>query len=300
MSVGICSVLEKLEVFFRESRRAPILLQQLVVEACIVVRTQAVHQRIDLREANVATIRYRRFPQLPSFGRNQDNAVGCFRTVDGCRSRVFQDGDRLDIVRIEGIECPGFDTVHQDVWVGIVQRTDTAHTDSCRIRSRLSGSRCNRYTWCQTLQGGGYVRYRAVQQLVVRDGADGSRQVNFRLRTISDYYNFVQRLGILAEGDAERLFTVNFNFCCVITYIGNLKYVSRCYLKREIAVDVGYHTICRPFHQDICADDRNSMFINYITSQIISILLTNPCRSISCICRSEGGNAPKLESSDKT
>ena len=59
-------------------------------------------------------------------GGDQDDTVGRTGSVHGSGGRILEDGDRLDIVKVDAVDVHIGHTVHHNQWAGVVDRTQTA------------------------------------------------------------------------------------------------------------------------------------------------------------------------------
>ena len=71
-------------------------------------------------------------------GGHEDDPVSTTCAVNGGGCGVLQDGDALDVGRVEEVDAPGRDAVDDPQRLGVVERTRTADPDGLR-RSGLSG-----------------------------------------------------------------------------------------------------------------------------------------------------------------
>ena len=103
----------------------------------------------------------------------QDNAIRRTRTVDSGRSRIFQYGNTLNIIRIYRFQRE-LDTIHQNQRVIIVQGSLTTNTNRRPVRSRLS-TRLIYVNTLRTLQRLGRVGDRTILQRLRIQRGDRSR-----------------------------------------------------------------------------------------------------------------------------
>ena len=105
-----------------------------------------------LRHTKVTIIRYS-YPAAFSslLCRDNDYTIRSLRTVDRSSGSIFQDLQRLDIIRIDRIDIHIRDTVHNNQWVRTIQRADTTDTDS-RLTTRSTRVR-DIHTGSLSLQG---------------------------------------------------------------------------------------------------------------------------------------------------
>src|SRR5690606_4863709 len=96
-------------------------------------------------------------PGLSLFGGNENDSIGCPRSVDGSRSGVFQDIDGLDIGGVETVDIAADHVVNDVQWLRVADGADTTDVD---FEPFAGHSRClgDLHTRRLALQRVGYAR----------------------------------------------------------------------------------------------------------------------------------------------
>ena len=189
-------VSEIFNIRFAETRVQTFIDHRLAIQTSIVVRADTVDHFRRFLETDISIIRDTRFAGLTSFRSNQDNAIGRLRTVDSGRSGIFQYGNTFDIVRVDRVHRTGFDTIHQDIRVSRVQRTDTTHADRTAILPGTATAGSNLNTRHSTLQSGRNVLYRTVFQHFTVYHSNSTGHIHLLLRTVTYDNDFFQLLRV--------------------------------------------------------------------------------------------------------
>ena len=132
---------------------------------------------------------------------DQDDTESSLGSVDGCRSGVLQDGDGLDVVRIDQVDGRDLYVVQKDErrrtsQVGSNLSADPEH----RVGTHFIRSDADIEARGGTLESTADVSDRtAFQGLVHVDGRNGSGEAFFPLCAVTDHDDIVKELGIFFE-----------------------------------------------------------------------------------------------------
>ena len=155
-----------------------------------------------ITKRNITIVRHTRFGTcLPFFGSNDDNTIGCTRTIDSsCRS-IFQHRKALNVIRIHHRQRIGqalyaiivhSQTVNynQRIIFGRKRRTATYANRSAPPRSTTIGN--DAYTGYLTGHHILCVRGQAFVQFIWFDSCYGTGSIIFFHSTVTDYHYFIQ------------------------------------------------------------------------------------------------------------
>ena len=134
---------------------------------------------------------------LTSLCCNQDNAISCLNTIDGCRCRIFQHRKRLDVLWINVVHRTRY-TIDNHQRTGCIDGVTTANGDATRLRTRLTRPLNARHARHRSSQSGRHARHGAIGQSLGINGSNRSRQVGFLLHTITHNNHFIERLLVFA------------------------------------------------------------------------------------------------------
>ena len=171
-------------------------------------------------------------------GSDQDHTVRTTATVDSGCGCIFQDFHRLDVRRRQPLDIAYDHTVHyvQRV-VATHRRTDTADTDGSAF-ARLTGTTRYRHTGGSTLQGLIQTGYRRLEQLVGTDRSNGTRQVRFLHRTVTDRYHFLQLHVVRLQGYTQRTGVCHLDLRRTVTDVGYYQHIAYVRLQIKITIEI--------------------------------------------------------------
>ena len=188
--------------------------------------------------------------------RDEDHTESSTRTVDGSGSRILQHGDALDVVRVHEGEVRNLHTVEEDQRVAVSvhgTRTTDLHR---RGFTQVIGGEGDRQTGDNALETLRHVRNRlAVESLVNIDRRNGTRQVDFLLRTETDDHDFIQEFVVFGKDNAQ--VRSGGDILGDITDAGNVQRRSGGSLDSEVTLSVRHGTRRRSFHDN--AGTRNGI-----------------------------------------
>ena len=143
---------------------------------------------------------------------DDDNAVGSTGTVDGGRRGILEDGEGLDVFRVDGgqrVAHAGDAVIGNGQAVDDVQRVvggiqGCAATDTDRSAgARHTGTRSDDDTRALAAEEVGRGRDDTLVDFVGLDGRDGTGEVTLLDGTITDDDDFVEEVGVIREGDGR-------------------------------------------------------------------------------------------------
>ena len=141
---------------------------------------------------------------------DHDDAVGGAGTVDGGRGRVLQDGEALDVFRVDGRERVGH---AGDAVVGHRQAVDHVQRRVGGVDGGAAADADGRAGTRHTVTGGDHdARALAAEEvgrggddalvdLIGLDRGDGTGEVALLHGAVADDHDLVQEMGVLCEGD---------------------------------------------------------------------------------------------------
>ena len=145
--------------------------------------------------------------------RDDDNAVGSTGTVDGGCRCVLEDGEGLDVFRVDGgqrVAHAGDAVIGNGQTVDDVERVvggveGRAATDTdCSAGARHTGTGSDDDTRALTAEEVGGSRDDTLVDFVGLDGRDGTGKVTLLDGTVADDDDFVEEVGVIHEGDGRR------------------------------------------------------------------------------------------------
>ena len=135
-------------------------------------------------------------------GRDEDDAGGAARTVDGGRGGVLQDGDFLDGFRSDGFEGT-LDAVHQDErGISALQGGHAAEHDGgggCRVAVALGDVQAGHLA----LDELGGIADVTGEEVLALDRGDGRSDVSLALGTVADDDRVVQGQDVRLDGEVD-------------------------------------------------------------------------------------------------
>ena len=133
---------------------------------------------------------------------DEDDTVCSTGSVDSGRC-VLQDGDALDIIRVQTGHAVTLDTV-DDVERGRgTESTETADMDGRVVTSGLTGTLVHDEAGETAFKGRTEVRRRALREFIALDSHDGSGQCLLLVDTISDHHGLLQLHVVKCKGHVD-------------------------------------------------------------------------------------------------
>ena len=167
-------------------------------------------------ERSRTVIDYLRFATVAALGRDEDDAVGAAHTVDCGGGRVFEDGNRLDVVGID-VGHRTLHTVHQYQRRRIVEGAGSTDEQGRRVSTGYT----RRLHCCDTGKAAGkhsaYVSVRGFQQVFAADLRNRAHYEFLFLSSITDYEDFLKDIGVFFKDHVD---------LCAIPYSDFLVFVA--------------------------------------------------------------------------
>ena len=223
-------------------------------------------------QAHVGGEVHGRFPDLPLLGGDEDDTVLCSETVDGRRS-VLQDGDALDVVRVQFLEDGEVRIGLQGVRIGVVggglagtggaaddavhddhRGTETTEVDFGSESTRLAAVLGDQEARNLTLEGGDTVGRLGGGDVLGADLGDGAGEGFTFLDAVTDDHGLVEEFGILDEDHIHGRGSLE--DAGLETDGGELEDCAFGHDEGKVAVHIGGRAHSRSLLQDGCPDDR--------------------------------------------
>ena len=179
---------------------------------------------------------------------NENHTVRSTATIDGGGRSILQDGERLDVVRVDGVQhvttadaCSADrQTVDDDQRVvrGRKRRAATDADGTAGTRRTTVGR--DLHTRGLTLQQIGGRRCQTLVQLVGFYRHHRTRCITFLYRTVTDDHHVFQQLGIVLEHDVHTRSSGDLRF--LVAYIAYRDGGATVSLNLEVTVKIGNHT----------------------------------------------------------
>ena len=218
---------------------------------------------------------------LGTLGGHQDDAARGSCAVDGGAGRILQHGDGLDVVRVHQVDI-ALHVVNQDergyrstiaaIAVLDTQRVGAADLEGLRGCGAVAAA-AHQQAGHGALQSVRGFRQRAVaQHLIHLHGGDGTGQVGLLLRAEAHDHHFVQLLGVLLEGDVQRL-AVPCDGLFDVPDVTDFQHSARTDVgDGEPAVEVGDHALGAAFYYNGGADDGLSVSVFHYALALTALL----------------------------
>ena len=242
----------------RQFHQANLVLQGLVllgIERCLIV-AHGVHTHMSV-EANLGDT------FLALLGADDDDAIGCTRTVDGCRRGILEHLDALDVICTQIVDIGKRHSIdHVERVVRTVERSGTAYTDGGR-RTRLSVGLRDLQACSLALHTRNCAHDGAGFEVLGRYGRNGCGHILAPYRSITDYHYLVQ-VGAL-------LFEHHLHVCLgfhLLSGVADVRYSQRGSFgdsEGELSVNISYSTIACTNFKDRGPYDRLIVRIGHHT-----------------------------------
>ena len=200
MTDGVATIAELLNIFIAITHTCA----GIFIQCCFVIQHGIITSPQELQMSCRTGIRNhtrvidpRLLSRLTSLRRNQDNAIGCLNTIDGCRCCIFQHRKRLDVLWINVVHRTRY-TVDNHQRTGCIDGVATANGDAARLRTRLTRALNARHAGHRSSQSSRHTRHRAVGQSLSINGSNRACQIGFLLHTITHNNHFIERLLVFA------------------------------------------------------------------------------------------------------
>ena len=203
-------------------------------------------------------------------GRDDDDAGGSLRTVDGGGGGVLQDLDRLDVMgRHQGVDAGVHDhTVHDIQRSRGVDGGRTADPGGSTLRTRSTVD-AHVHTGDAALEGGEYVRGRDLGYLLHVDDADRAGEVGLLFRHVTGHDDVIQEFGGFVQDDVDDRPAVDVFFNGHISDRRKLEDGIPCDVHKGIlAIEVGDCTSGRPLDDHAGPDEGLPVVVNDRTADI--------------------------------
>ena len=174
-------------------------------------------------------------------GRDEHHAAGRTRTVDRRSAGVLDDLDGLDVVQVVVAVVVAGHAVDDEQRVQAVDRPDAADHD-IRTAARLAAGLRDHHAGHLTLQSLSHGTGRNVLEIIRFHGSDRTRQIRFRLRSVTHNDHVVQPFGLFFEDDLQFIAVQYREFQALVTDIGDEQGRTRGDLQRKGTVRTGDRT----------------------------------------------------------
>ena len=199
-------------------------------------------------------------------GGHEDDTVCCTVTVQCAGSGILEDGDGLDIVRVEvgdAVERHTVDNVQRRRTC--VDGAETADADSAGI-TRLTGSGGELHAGCRTFECVGHVGDRTALDLLVVEGGSRSGEVLLGRGTEGHDDGLVEHLGIGCKNNVDDAPACNFDFLVEIANAGNDQLgCGRHLVKGESTVLFGGCSCHGTLDHNACEGDGLAIGVGHLT-----------------------------------
>ena len=203
---------------------------------------------------------------LALLGIDDDNAVGCAATVDGCRGGILQNLDVINVVRRQIVDIIyGYTVNHIKRTVATVKRCGSANTYSWRC-ARLAIGLAYLQTGCHSLHALQSAYDGTLLQIFRRDRRNSRCNILPFYRTITNCHHFVKRIGVFLHGNLHAV--GSFYGQRLKPYIRETKTRTAVNLERKLPVDVSCRAICSSLHLHSGAHYRLILLVNNLTCHL--------------------------------
>ena len=198
---------------------------------------------------------------------DQDHAEGGLRTVDGGGGGVLQDGDRLDVIRVDVVQRGDLDVVEQDQrGGGTVVGTDLAADADDGVGTDLSRTDTDVQARSSTLETTSDIGDRtALELLGCVDRGDGTGQVRFLLLAETDDDGVLEHLRIFCQDDVNDPAAGHGDLLGLVADAGELKCTIGGYVDGIGTVDVRRGSVRRSNNDHVGTYDRLVVLIDHLT-----------------------------------
>ena len=209
-------------------------------------------------EADVARIVDARFAALPVFGRDEDNAKGCTRAVDGSRRGVFQHRHVLDVIGVQRVHV-ALHAVYQDQGrrAGAFANRACSTDIDIHLRVQRSAGIADRQVQAGdlALQRLRHVLHGTRLEYFRLYHRHGSRHVHLLLHAVAHNDHFVQQGHVFLQHDVQRdAFPTDFHgFIADVRDLQGAAFGHA--FQFELAVQVRYGADAHSLYPDRSSDD---------------------------------------------
>ena len=218
-------------------------------------------------EADVTIVGHFQFLSGFTFlGCDEDDTVRCTATIDSGSGSVFEDGESLDIVRVNERErvrntlntiVIHGQTIDDDKRViGSIQRRTSTDTDGCTT-TRNTTVGCYVHTGDLTLDHVLCVGLETFVHVIRLDRGNRTGSIVFLNDTVTNDNDFVKELGVFAQLNRHSRFRIQ--LLRFITHIGDSQFRTGFHGKRKVTVKIGNRTVCGTHFQYRSTNNRFSV-----------------------------------------
>ena len=219
------------------------------------------------------------------FRRDDNHAKACTSSVDGGRSGILQDRNRLDIVGIDPIDVT-LNTIDEHQWsTRILQRSGSTDVQFGSFAGHTRAER-NIEVGHLTLQHLTNTAYRTVFQFIRSHQTNRPNEVRLFLGTIADHHHFVQSFRLFFQRNVHTL--ARFQRLRSKSHVRNGEQIIGIHLQRELSVDIGCCAVASSFLRDGSSDDRFSGSVGHRSRDgSLSRLFAFRCRRMLVRCQGD-------------
>ena len=248
--------------------------RQLVLPACVVAGAHDVKAVRQLLKGDVGVVIHADFPLLAALCRDDDDAVGSARTIDGSRGRILQHGDVLDVGSRDVAD--GLDGESVDNEQRVVALRDGAATADSDLHFRIGRTfrRGNLHAGelaLHRLDGGSH---RNAHQRLCVDRGNGPGDVLLFHRAVSDYDHLFKVLCVLAQDYVQwSIFTLlHGDFLGQVPDVRKDEHTPRGHVRElEVAVEIRYGAGLGTLHLYADANQRLARRVRHRTRHVLPL-----------------------------
>ena len=194
---------------------------------------------------------------LSLLGGDDDDTVGPTRTVEGCRSGVFQNRQRGYIFRINGVDAAveRYAVHHIKRSARSIDRADAANT-YFRIRTWLAAGRACLKSGHRSLERTRHVGYLHLGYFAPLDRGSRSRKAILLGSGVSHHHYLIQLFTVRNQFRINDRTSIDFLFGGFQPDEAKDQCSVRRYGKDIFSIDVGYRSVVSSFHQYRCSRQR--------------------------------------------
>ena len=191
---------------------------------------------------------------LALLGVDDDNAVGCAATVDGCRGGILENLDVVDIVRRQIVDVSYRYTVnHIERTVAAVERCRSAYTDGWR-RPWLAIGLTNMQTGSLSLHALQGVDDGTCLKVFRRYRRNSRCNILSLDGTVANGHHFVKRIGVFLHGNFHAIDGLQRH--CLETNVGKSEPRSVLHIERKLPIHIGCCTFVCSFYLHRSSNNR--------------------------------------------
>ena len=197
--IGIqAAILEALDTLGSPERGLVVHLAGLVVPVDILVCGKKVRGDGVRVERSRTVVDNLRLSPVTALSRNHDNAVSAADAVDSGSRCVLEDGDRLDIIRVDVLDRALY-SVYEDKRGGVIEGRGTANEQRCGIAARDTCRLNGGHTGEAACEHRTDVCVRGFQEILAADLRNGADYEFLFLGSITDDQNLLKDILVFFE-----------------------------------------------------------------------------------------------------